>query len=344
MRRRCLCGCRGKGSRALRRAEIKRSLIRCLGQGRASKYLLYVSTHSTLQREIETIRARHARTMVGTGGRGHRLTWTDWLRHRALQGDGQALALLRRHAPAAVAERNSIVGRTSTGGQSPTKAQAVTRRGTAICREGAVEWRESADAFVVKSPVGAAELGTILALAVQRLGPRLKIAGATEFKQLAVEAAVRARLAIVFDDPELEALRQSRASAKSPDEEAKETRYGAGRNPPRGASHAVASGRRRFLHQSDAVGVGLPPASSAAVGLRTMSQLDVVQFAPRGEVLLPDHARGHMEHARPGPDDPLRWDDALRAGDQKNAPPPIPAEDKDAVRRYGGRLTPVSKR
>lgn len=334
----------GEIAAALRRAEIKRGLIRCLGRGRASKHLLYVSTHATLRREIEAIKARHARRVVAIGGGGHRLSWTDWLRCRALQGDGRALLLLRKQVPATVAETNSFVGRSRSGGQSLGQAQAVTRNGTVICRQGAVEWRETPNAFVVTSAVGPAELASILALASRRLGPRLKVAGTTEFKHLAVAAAVLAQLAVVFDDPELEALRQSRASTKKPDETAKETRDGPGWKRPGSTRHAVASRRRRLLHQSDAAGDGQPSASGAAVGLRTMSQLDVVQFAARGEVLLPDHARGHLEHSRPSPDDPLRWNDALRSSDPANPPLSTPMVDENAARRRGGRPSALGKR
>lgn len=327
-------------SAALRRAQLKRGLILRLGKGRASKLVLYASVHATLQREIESTKALHARRLSVLDAGGHRLGWTEWLRRRALQGDAHALSALRSCATECARELGCGALHGPLGAASVARAQVITRRGTLIFREGPVEWRETADAVKVHPLVEGPELATLLALAARRFGPLLHVAGSDEFKQRAVESAVQSQLAIEFDDPDLEARRRSLPILPKATSTAIEVRHGSRLGLLGGGQQGRFIRPHRRLRESDAGGAGTAPASDPPNRVRTVSQLDVVQLSAGGKVLLPGDARHQLEHSGAGPADSLRRHDVLSVGGATGSPPSTPVGEppRSGHRRRASRM------
>jgi len=205
---------------AKRTAKLKRAVIKLVGGSAQSKRLLYALVSKSLRDNIAHINQK-CRSDKESAHRLHRrMTWADWLRAQAIQGDRHALAALRaREASQSSLNGNTLAG---TGQQvpSPDSAEAIqdgiTKKGTAIYVAGGATIRDDGTRIQISREFSQRTASTALEMAMERYGSHLAINGTEQLKDLLVQAAAEAKLPITFDDPELEQRRQALAKQPEP--------------------------------------------------------------------------------------------------------------------------------
>jgi len=294
---------------AKRTARLKRTAIKLLPSAPLAKKILYAATSSGLKADLAAITARHTKERARIGEEHKRTAWADWLQSQAMRGDPEALEALRGRpgAKAAVAT-----------------ADGITKTGTIIYRLGATAVRDDGQRLAISRGADVAGLVAALQLAAERYGSAIAVTGTEAFKSRLIEAAARSGLPITFSDPALEQRRQqllpeiANDRARSPHPDGGRATGGsaiAGRpvaprepraepaGPARPAATRTAGGRKPDIGR-----IGRQPPPQAQHRLRGMSELGVVQFSDRSEVLLPGHVHSDLEHKGPKPDNGVRRD------------------------------------
>ncbi|SIT38690.1 Relaxase/mobilization nuclease [Paraburkholderia ribeironis] len=173
------------------------------------------------------VRERDA--LKGAGRRPITDQYRDFLQERAQSGDERALRELRRmqelrlSAKRADVERAVNINRPSDGAKQPVEPghNEIIYRGPSITYEvqasGEVDYRKDGVAFLVDegrtlrlwdSEREAIELA--LRFAQQKFGATLSLSGPEAFQAAAARVAADTRMRIVFEQPELESIRQVR--------------------------------------------------------------------------------------------------------------------------------------
>jgi hypothetical protein len=187
--------------------------------------------------------ARERDALTRAGGRPITDQYRDFLQERAQGGDERALRELRRmqqvrlrtdHAGGAGDGRAVMLNPPSAGAEPATTGRnEIIYRGPSISYEvlatGEVEYRRDGTAFLVDegrtlrlwdSEREAIELA--LRFAQQKFGSTLSLTGPQDFQAAAARAAAELRVHVVFEQPELEHIRQLRRAEL--DAEAQERR------------------------------------------------------------------------------------------------------------------------
>ena len=194
---------------AKRSGAMKRAALKLVSADRLAKKALYALINQTLKNEINKAHQRYLQERQMITSQHKPRTWNDWLQHKAMSGDQQALAALRARAPAQSLKGNTVSGR-HTSVHAPLKgldADSVTKKGTLIYRTSGSAIRDDGHALKVSQGAAVDDLAIALQLAMQRFGQTLTVNGTTEFKQQVASVAAARRLAVQFDDPELEQTR-----------------------------------------------------------------------------------------------------------------------------------------
>jgi Large polyvalent protein-associated domain 7 len=188
--------------------------------------------------------AKERDALKGAASRPLTDQYRDFLQERAQARDERALRELRRMQQirlqprrAAAADRSiAMSGATAAGADKPQSAggrNEIIRRGPAITYEvranGDVDYRRDGAAFLVDEgrtlrlwddQRDAIELA--LRFAQQKFGSTLSLSGADAFQAAAARVAAETRMHVVFEQPELEGIRQLRLAEI--DAEARERR------------------------------------------------------------------------------------------------------------------------
>jgi hypothetical protein len=334
---------------AKRTGRLKRATIKLMGGGGLGKKVLYGLTSKTLRAEVEQINKQYLKDRQDIYERYRRLAWNDWLQKQATDGDRDALAALRARKARQGLKDDTIGGKTvkNADGQPGTTPDATTKMGTIVYEVGAAVIRDDGERFKVSRGAPQAGLEAALRMAIHRYGDNICVTGSDEFKERIARAAAVGQLDVTFDDDALESRRQA-LLAGTTDKEANDGRQGyrqhqgpgargrpevSGRVIP-GAKHdsGVEAGRgsrgRAERHSKSNVGaVGKRPPPEGQNRLRNLSQLGVVHIASGGEVLLPGHVLGDLEHQGAQSNNSVR----------RNVPRPgLTAEQMVAVEMYIG--------
>lgn len=320
-----------KRSGRLKRAAIK--LVRAPGIG---KKLMYAATSKTLRDDIAAINRQYLKERQEIYEKYQRRAWADWLRSEATAGDQEALAALRAREAATGLKGNTVGGQGGAKGRAAgAKHDSITKKGTIIYRVGASAVRDDGDKLKVSRGADQAGLEAALRMAMERYGSCITVGGSAAFKEKIARAAAAAHLSVSFDDDALERRRQQLAQAVTTKESkhgydssrdggavrrgSDRSRDGGGRQAA--ASRAAAATRagaaapapvhgQRTAHgiKPDARRAGQTPPPEARHGLRGLPELGVVRVAHGGEVLLPGHVPGHVEHQGAEPAHGVRRD------------------------------------
>ena len=312
---------------AKRKGRLKRATIRLLSMPRLEKKLLYAVTSKTLREEIDAVNKNYLQERQLIYERYRQIGWADWLRSDAVAGNKEALAALRARSFSTGLKGNTLRGtggtRSSHSERANVAPDSVTRSGTVIYHVGTSAVRDDGDKLKVSRGADRAGLEAALRLAIARYGDCITVNGSAAFKEQIARAAAAAQLPVRFDDDNLERRRRQLAHPLKPKEKKHENDSGNdhagvkrrpdigrdGRSGQAAASRAASAARgatatRATRHgnrhaNSDqphpgSTGHQAPPA--ARNGVRGLSELGVVHVTHRGEVLLPGHVPGHMEH------------------------------------------------
>jgi hypothetical protein len=309
-----------------RTARLKRAAIRLMGGSAATKRMLYAMTSKKLLANIERISKNYRAERDIINAKYQRQAWADWLRTQAAQGDRGALEALRARPSAQTLSGNTVTG---SGISAPSSAPAgvvqdsVTKKGTVVYAAKGAIIRDDGKRLKVAKGTSHQAAYTALRMAMDRYGSHLSIAGTDEFKNQVVKVAALAQLAVTFDDLELERRRQAlidqhqevSTHGKSNDR-GRGTRSGV--SDARSADAGSEQGQRAYGRSDNAVvqagaagkpdvgRIGRNPPPESQNRLRNLSSLGVVRFSGGGEVLLPGHVSGHVEHERTQSTDALR--------------------------------------
>jgi hypothetical protein len=314
---------------AKRSGRLRRAAIKILSEGRLTKKLLYAQAGKSLRNEIQAINKQYRRERKRFYDEHRRLTWADWLKKEAMQGNDEALTALRAREAAQGLKGNTVKGEgQARPGHTPI-LDNITKKGTIIFRAGMSAIRDDGDKLQVSRETNSEGLQAALRLAMERYGERITVNGTAEFKAQIVRAAVDSQLPITFADPGLERRRQ-KLSTKEKANERTESISDRGRTDRRGTGCA-GSGTIANQHAirfrggpNDSRAAGASERSAGIVGkpnigrpgrvpppqsqhrLRELSELGVVRIAGGSEVLLPRHVPGHVGQQGAQPDNTLR--------------------------------------
>ena len=305
---------------AKRNGRLKRAAIKLIKGRGVGKKLLYATTSKTLRNEIQTINAQYLKERQLIYDKYQRLTWADWLRAKATDGDQEALRALRAREAAQGLKGNTVAGqRRDTSANGHAAQDSITKKGTIIYRFGTTAVRDDGDRLNVSRGANHDGLQAALRLAIERYGDRLTVNGTAAFKDQIAHAAATAKLSITFDDADLERRRQQLLLPITQENthehhRSRPDRGRTDRRRPATTRHAVAGihharpNIRGLPGKSGVSRIGRNPPPQSQNRLRGLSQLGVVQFSGRSEVLLPSHVPHHLEHQRAKPDNGVRRD------------------------------------
>lgn len=310
-------------SEAAKRANrLRRTTIKLIGKGRFNKKLLYTQASRALIRELQRI--HEATQKERQDFYRKRCTWADWLQRQALQGNGEALSALRARGA------QGLKGNTLWGEGQPQQGPApvidtITKKGTIIFRAGRSAVRDDGERLQVSREATREGLEAALRLARERYGNCITVNGTALFKAQILRAAVESHQPITFADPLLERRRQDIQCTIQWSLLIKENTHGSKYDRGRAGQSSGSSGSSPVkpcdvassLSRNDGSFLitqkphikrprQIPPPQSRHC-LRTLSQLDVVCFSERSEVLLPHHVSHHVEQQGAKPNYPLRW-------------------------------------
>lgn len=315
---------------AKRTGRLKRAALKLIRAPRIEKKLLYAAISKALCADIAAINQRYMNERRAIYERHKKQAWADWLRWEASEGNTEALAVLRARQASANTKGNTLAGeRQNTATTASIPFDSITKKGTIIYRLGASAVRDDGDKFRVSRGADLEGLEAALRMAIGRYGSTITVNGSASFKERIAVAAAIGGFAVVFSDEALDCRRRQLAQAMN----AKESKHGnsrsGGSRTARGSAHrgdygfgreaaaarAAAAGGHSATAQSRQRAHGIQPnagstrkqpPSQASDSLRAVQEFGVVHVSNRGEVLLPGHVPGHLEHQGPEPDHGMR--------------------------------------
>lgn len=336
---------------AKRTGRLKRAAIKLMTGPGVNKKALYSLVSKALRREIEKINNQNLKERQTLNAKYQRQAWADWLRSKATEGNQEALAALRARGVAKTLKGDTLAARGTRSAQEIQHRQdSITKKGTIIYQVGTSAIRDDGDNLKVSRGTTHDGIEVALRMAMERYGNRITVNGSATFKEQVARVAASAKLPIVFTDPNIEKRRQAllKSTAKENNNDAAARndrgRQDRGRTgglgstttggPSRGLPGPAQNNRSRFAGKPDVGRIGRNPPPESQNRLRNLSQLGLVHIDNGGEVLLPGHVPGHMEHQRANPDNGLRRE-VSRPG---VAAPSVAAMDKYIAEREEKRL------
>ena len=305
---------------ARRSNRLRRASIKLMGGTKFTKKILYAQAHRALKDEIKAIGSQAKKERAALYEQYKRRAWADWLKQKAMEGDGQALEALRARAVGQGLKGDTVTG---VGQDSPGETAVkdnITKKGTVIYRKGASAIRDDGEKLQLSRHVDSEGVKEALLLALERYGERITVNGSAEFKALTVKTAVEYQLPISFAAPGLERRRQQLLNQRESNSGRSETsgnRHGqgrfsrpsAGRTGSRTASsqRVIQGGRDATYGKPNVGGVGRVPPPPSQHRLRTLSQLGLVRIGQGSEVLLSRDVSHNLEQQRAKSNNKLRW-------------------------------------
>ncbi len=302
--------------KAKKRGRLKRAALKLMNNSKAQKKYLYNQISKTLLNDIEKIRQNYAKERSRLLDKHNCNTWADWLRHQAETGDKEALTAMR-YRNRKNQSRYTLSGRMSDLPINDIKqADSITKEGTEIYKEDKAVIRNNGKEIKISKGGSIATLKKAIEMARQRYGNCIQVNGSPLFKKIIVQITVQNNIPITFADPDMEAQRQEMSSKQEkPHEQSRQFRFNDGRRVASSNKIAGRDGRGRGNQpgtkpNSDRSRQG-PPAKDQN-SLRDLPQLNMVQLAGRGEMLLQNNAHDQLEREGFKFDNYVRWNCSIR--------------------------------
>jgi hypothetical protein len=290
----------GAIEKAKNRARLKRKALKLMKMPIIQKKLLYRQISKTLLNEIEKIRNNYS-TQRQNQLNGHQnRTWADWLKYKAETGDQDALTALRFQNRKNKGKYSLSGGRVDTSPTDLNILDSITKEGTEIYKIDKAVIRNNGHEIKISKGGSIDTLIKALEMAQRQYGNCIWVNGSPLFKKIILQIVIQHNIPITFADPDIEAQR-TKLKQETNNEHARRNRDGNGRRTS-GNDEATRTGIQRTWGKTRAkpnpyrARRGTPAENQN--GMRDLSQLDVVQFATRGEVLLQDNAPDKLERKR----------------------------------------------
>lgn len=302
----------------------RRLLIKSLNSRHVNKRAMYILERNLFLRTMNKIHEEYRLDKNETSNKYKRHAWVDWLKKEALDGNEDALEVLRARKFTDGLKGNTIQTQGYSSFKPTAVADNITKKGTVIFVSKKASVRYDGNKIQVLQKTTLHDLEKILKLAMSRYGDNIVVNGTTQFKAQVIKAAVNAKLPISFADPILESRRQSLLDKEKMYDNNNANYRGRIRRgigsvgrifTNRGAfQFAVNSNGRlsrddanRAHKKQGADGVGRWPPPANRNRLRTLSELFVVRIAGGSKVLLPNNVSNNVERKREKSDNELRW-------------------------------------
>lgn len=288
-------------NKAKKRGRMKRAALKLLKAPRTQKKYLYKQISKTLLSDIEKIRQNYTKERDNLLDLHKKNTWADWLRHKAQQGDKDALTAMRYR------NRKNQTNYTLSG-QSPDisspdigQVDSITKEGTEIYKVGKAVIRNTGKEIKISKGGSITTLKKAIEMAQQSYGNCIQVNGSPLFKKTIIQLTVQNNIPITFADPEMESQRQKLTSQLEKQYE-QSRRYRSNNRSRTARNNEVAGTALREGNFSrtkpNIVSTRHGPPAEGKNSLRNLSQLDMVQFIGRSEVLLQDNAHDQLEQQR----------------------------------------------
>ncbi|PJE14237.1 TraI/MobA(P) family conjugative relaxase [Legionella sp.] len=310
-----------------RQGRLKRAAIKLMKGHRANKKILYTLVSKTLQSDIKKIRKQYSKERQFLADNYQRSAWTDWLQKQAFLGNREALSVLRFREIRSSTSNNIISGKREADKNPASNSQIdnITKEGTLIYRVGSCSIRDSGSVLKISKAVSKEELKAAIQMARDRFGQCIRVEGSELFKKAIVQTSAHFKLNITFEDTNLEKQRQNLIthliSKEKNNEQTRQlqfnnrtgirrsneiigTRLIASNSSNRRGGAATKLIRRPNKPNINSVGGNPPPESKNC--LRNLSQLSMVQFTQRSEMLLSGNVHDQLERQRAEFDNKLR--------------------------------------
>ena len=317
---------------AKRKGRFKRAAIKLLAGSKLNKKLLYALTSKTLKEDINQARAKYSKKREVIYNKFQNATWIDWLQRKALDGEKEALAALRSREKRQALKGNRFTGIKVNNNLEKSKTDQITKMGTIIYHQENGAIRDDGKFLKISRGSSTKGIAEALNLAIQRYGHCISVKGSENFKEQVAQVAAELKLNIAFESPQLEQRRQYLLQTITEKEINHESRKPTIK--PRGTNRSnneIPGARRNFNPKPRSTGnkqsfrwspkpnlgqLGQAPPPAAKNCLRNLSQLGLVQFSSRSEMLLPSHVPRNLEHQGTQPHNELRrcvsWTGSIR--------------------------------
>lgn len=295
-----------------KRGRIKRTALKLMTISRHEKKYLYQQISKTLQQDIFQIQKNYSRERNRLGEGNKRYTWIDWLKHMAEQGDNDALNLLRYR-------NRKNKGNYSLSGTAPNISStdsewidSITKEGTEIYKQDKTVIKNDGKEIKITKGASIAGLKKAIEMAQQQYGDCIQVNGSQLFKKIILHIVLQNDISITFADSNMEAQRQKLTLKPEKNHEqpnrcrSNDRRRSDGSNEIIGTIIRKRRGRSNTRAKPDAFSTRQSPPTQSSDSLRKLSQLHLVQFAGRSEMLLQDHAHDKLERKGLQPDNHVR--------------------------------------
>ena len=300
--------------KAKKKGRIKRTTLKLIKASRIQKKYLYKQISKSLLKDIEKINQNYKKERENLIEQHKNKTWADWLRDKAQEGDKEALNAMRYRNRKNSGYYSLSSTNQQNNGVDLNQIDSITKEGTEIYTVGKAVIRNTGHEIKVEKGGSVAALKKAIEMAQKKYGDCIQVNGSPLFKKLITQITVQKNIPITFADPEMEAQRiKMNKQMENQDEQSRQHGINDGRRITRSNEIARADNRQSRKQRSKparekpnaVIARKIPPAKDQN-SLRDLPQLDVVQLADRGQVLLSDNAHDKLERKRLKPDHHLR--------------------------------------
>lgn len=267
------------------------------------RFLTRKAINVRLKQRLDQINEKYNIELNNLNNKTRLMSWNDWLRIRAEQGDTEALEVLRAAKARDIGKTNAIYskGNKSSANKSLNiTLDSVSRRGTLIYGNK-TGIRDDGEKITIYNKTADENLEQALILAAKKYGKNLNIKGDLKFKQQVVRVASNAALDVVFDDPLMEKHRLDLLDKRVNNERRKQP----GNNEHGRTNRGTGSG---FIYDKSNVGaVRRGAVTESANSLHELPSSNVVSYEARDQVLLSGNALHQLDEQRTKSNTDMRW-------------------------------------
>ncbi len=303
----------------LKRANnLRRATIKIVNAGGISRRYLYKQASQSYSDSMKSINEDFKKELGKLNKTYKPQQWADWLKSKALSGDDQALIALR-------ARGDGTTGNTINYGQQnaqalPLAVDNITKKGTVIYKAGKSAIRDDGSKLAISKTANYELVEKALKIAIEKYGNTLSLTGTAQFKAMAIKIATEKNLNIKFKEPNLQTIANSyeeKSNARTRPDGRRSDSRSAGRNGSTFTNndsraktskkrHGRVGGVREPNIKSNVASVGGKPPPIAKDRLRKLSELGLVQFSRRSEMLLPSDVSSELVNQGTQPNNRLR--------------------------------------
>ncbi len=294
--------------KAKQKSKLKRQAIKLMSGSRQSKKIMHALISRQYKKEAQKITKQCAIEREDIIKRNPNLSWLDWLQQQALDGNEQALSILRLRSETDLNKKNPQNIHTDN-------LNSVTKEGTLLYELGNKTVRDDGKNIKVPKGLSPEELKQALIIAKEQYGNCLKITGSETFKKAVARIAVKNDIDITFSEKDLEKYRLTLTSDKEKIDDGqfinRDSRRAGGSN----GTHGDRAGERRGVRVPRGSASSSKPhpnrfrISAPAQGqdsVRELPERHVAKLTGRCEVLLQDNAHDELEHKGAKPNNKVR--------------------------------------